>query len=295
MLSRVVVQSENPFYLELANARPDDSIIVNRIEGLDPPDIDLFVGDYARDGGFYSGRRVGKRNPVLYLSLNPNFALGETVSGLRELLYRAFIDPNVAGDDVRVELQDDERATRYFTGYTEKIESSIFDKETDVTISMLCPNPYLLSVDESTFNVGGTTIPFLYSGTAETGLEIKVLVTSATNIVTLVLNSVWVMTLNLPTGFEPGDLIYVNTRKGERKIQLTRGGTIGSDGVISGGVTPDIYYTLTADSKWLELHKLPINSGNPTGQSTLVVYGADSSSAVANIKQIKFRAAWWGV
>ena len=50
MLTRVDVQSENPFYLQIRDARPSDSIHVAKIEGLGPPDIDIQMGDYARDG-----------------------------------------------------------------------------------------------------------------------------------------------------------------------------------------------------------------------------------------------------
>lgn len=283
MLSRVVVQSENPFYLEIENAKPDDSIILDRIEGLDPPDIDLFVGDYARDGGFYSGRRVGKRNPVFYFTLNPNYSQGETVSGLRELLYRAFIDPLVVGDAVRVELQDTSRPTRYFTGYAEKIESAIFAKETEMVVSMLCPNPYLYDTTESIVNSGGaSTVPFEYSGTAETGLEIKVDMSAGSDALTLQLNDIWFMTLNYT--FLGGDTVYINTRRGERKIEATRD-----------GVTTDIYYTLSAESRWLELHRLATTELNPTGENTLKVYGETPADTVANIRQIKSRAAWWAI
>jgi hypothetical protein len=306
MLSRVVVnahqpnlQSEFELTLELENARPDDSIIVDKIDGLDPPDIDLYLGDYARDGGYYSGRRVGKRNPVFHLTLNPNYAEDETVSDLREALYRAFIDPRAAGDDVRVDLIDDRKPPRYFSGFTEKIESPIFAKETELVVSMVCPNPYIFNVEESELNVNGVTIPFLYEGTAETGVEAKFVITSNTSVLTIVVNGGLPMVLNY--SFLKDDIVYINTRRGERKIQLTRGvqgnpASISSTGLISGGVTSSILYALSQDSRWLELHRVPPNPAtNPLGQSLMSAYGYSPTNTIANIKQIKSRGAWWGI
>jgi len=287
MLSRVVVQSETPLYLELENARPSDPIIVDKIDGLDPPDIDLFLGDYARDGGWYSGRRVGKRNPVFALTLNPDpdheNPENHTVANIRERLYRAFIDPRRVGDDVRVDLIDDEKPPRYLSGFTEKLESGIFSKETEMTISMICPNPYIYNVDETVKDSNGPTVLFPYEGTAETGVEVYLTITSNTPVVSVKINDGIPITLNF--AFQTGDLIYINTRRGERKIRLTRG-----------GVDSNILYSMTADSRWLELHRVvPIPISNPLGLSTMVVYGSSLSNSIANITKIKSRGAWWGI
>lgn len=107
MLTRIDVDSENPFYIPILGAAPKDSLMVRTITGLNPPDKDLFIGDYARDGGSYQGRRVGQRNVVMILDINPNPALGETVSGWRELLYKAFDDPLPDADSVQLTLKDD--------------------------------------------------------------------------------------------------------------------------------------------------------------------------------------------
>lgn len=302
MLSRVVVQSENPLYLELENARPDDSIIVDKIDGLDPPDIDLFLGDYARDGGYYNGRRVAKRNPVFYLTINPKHSENETVSDIRERLYRAFIDPRAAGDDVRIDLFDDVKPPRYISGYSEKIESPIFAKETELTVSMVCPNPYIYNVDETIVNSNGPTVPFEYAGSAETGFEILGQFTGATNIMNLtksVFGSVFnsqALSLTYPPGFLSGDVIYINTRRGERAVRMYRGATITNlnaptmTDVISDGTEYNLLYALSPTSEWLDLHRPPATSTNPNSQLRL-----QAVTANLNIKQIRSRGAWWGI
>src|SRR5688500_12071057 len=118
MLTSVDVQSENPFVLEIRNAMPTDSVIVEKIEGLGPPDVDLFMGDYARDGGYYSGRRVPPRNVTFTLRVNPNYKVNESVSGLRNMLYKAFMDPFTNTDGLSFILHDDELPDRFVQGHT---------------------------------------------------------------------------------------------------------------------------------------------------------------------------------
>lgn len=277
MLTRVDVQSETPFYLNVRDASPTDSIIVDSITGLDPPDLDLFLGEYARDGGFYSGRRVGPRNVVFNLVLNPNFSLGETVSGLRSMLYRAFIDPYLDDDMLQILLHDDSQPVRYVSGLAEKIETPIFAKETDVQISMMCPNPYILDYNAKSILNGSKSVEFVYTGTAETGFEIRMSLTSATNVLNLTMNGESTFKLNYP--FLAGDTVVANSVRGQRKIYLQRGST-----------TSSIYYAQDPKSKWLDIHA-------PT--NLLEVYGALDTDGnpidVADISEINFRPTYWGV
>lgn len=272
MLTRVDVQSENPFFLNIRDARPTDSIIVEKIEGLNPPDIDLFIGDYARDGGSYGGRRVPPRDVTFTLQYNPNYKNNESVSGLRTMLYKAFLDPYSADDNLKIVLHDDEVPDRYFTGYTSKFEGDLFSDETIAQIVMRCPNPYLLDSAETLTGSNGPSHIFQYHGTAETGFETGITVTSPTNVLNLDLNGKR-MTLTYP--FVTNDLVSIDTQRGFRRIQVIR------------GTTTDILYAMTSPpSSWLELH----NKDN-----LIKVYGETASSNVANIIMVRFRAQHWGV
>jgi hypothetical protein len=268
MLTRVIVNNENPLGLKIRDARPTDSIIVEKIDGLHPPAIDLFLGDYARDGGYYSGRRVGNRNIVLTLKINPNYALDETVDGLRQMLYRAFIEPRLAGDDLELILEDDTLQDRITTGYVEKFEADPFSADLSVQISIICPNPYLLDrVEKEVLANGPTVTKVLYTGTAEAGLEIEAEFTSSSASLVFGMNGKNLTTLNY--GFQQGDRVFVNSRPGEKRIQVLRA-----------GVYTDILYSMTATSEWMQLHA-PSNTFFTVGP--------------ANIKSIKYRPTHWGI
>lgn len=276
MLTQIGVEFEgDELIIPILGVSPKESLLVRKITGLSPPDVDLFIGDYARDGGTYQGRRVGNRNPVMTMDLNPNPALGETISGLREMLYKAFVDPLVDADYVKVNLYDDLLDMRYFVGYTEKFETEIFDVETLAQISMICPDPYLRDDVETvlTHATGWTTVPFTYAGTAETGFLTKIYLSGTTPVLTLDNNG---KTMVLEHSFGSGDIVTINTVRGQRSITLDN------------GVDPEfsIVASLTPASPWLELH---------SQANTLKVYGATTASLPAAIRELRYTQSYWGV
>ena len=289
MLTKIDVDSENAFFLPILGVTPKDSLLIRQVTGLNSADINLFIGDYARDGGIYQGRRVGNRNIVLTIDLNPNPALGETVSGLRELLYKAFLDPQVDADYIKLAFHDDTGNVRYLVGYTEKIETDIFSPETTVQISIICPDPYLRDEVETTLeNTPGwiTVPPFTYQGTADTGFEVEIVINTATPTLTLSNNSVTDTTTDplynqgrmiITRDFVVGDSVYINTNRGSRDIILTPSG--GGDPIsLIGGLSPL--------SPWLELH---------SQSNVMKVAGATPTSVVAAITSLKYRPAYWGI
>jgi phage-related protein len=272
MLTSVDVQSENPFVLEIRDAKPTDSIIVEKIEGLGPPDVDLFMGDYARDGGSYSGRRVPPRNVTFTLRINPNYKENESVSGLRDMLYKAFMDPFTDADSLPFILHDDELPDRFIEAHTEKFDTDIFSGETLATIAMRCPNPYILDVEWTSLAASGSSLPFQYDGNAGAGIQLEVEFTTSSSITTIELNGKKLF-LNYP--FLTDDVLFIDTRRGYRKIQVTRGSE-----------TTDILYALDPDSVWLELHSLA---------NLIKLYGEVTTDIPGNFTDVTFRTAYWGI
>lgn len=267
--------SEKSLALPILGVTPKDSLLIRKVTGLNPPDIDLFIGEYARDGGSYQGRRVGNRNVVMTLDLNPNPALGETISGLRDLLYKTFVDPLVNADFIELVLHDEEGRVRNIVGYTEKFETEIFDIETMAQISMICPDPYIRDLAETVLtNPSGTwvSVPFTYGGTAETGFKAQIDISANTPVLNIKNNG---RTMTITHNFLTGDVVYVNTIRGERDINYTRA-----------GVNAPLIAKLSATSPWLELH---------AQANTMNVHGTLPDDLVAGVKTISYRASYWGV
>lgn len=275
MLTRIDVDSENAFYVPILGASPKDSLLIRSIAGLGPPDVDLFIGDYARDGGFYQGRRVAKRNVVFTFDLNPNPALGETVAGLRALLYKAFVDPQVDADYIKINLHDDEGRVRYLVGYTEKFEAEPFSVETVCQISIVCPDPYIRDNVKTVLTdpTGWVTVPFAYTGTAETGFEVEITITAPTSVLTLENNG---KTMIISRNFFAGDVVKINTNRGSRSLTVTH----------PGSTTEPLIAGLSPLSPWLELH---------SQSNVMKVYGETQSDIVGAVKSLSYTQSYWGV
>jgi Siphovirus-type tail component, C-terminal domain len=271
MLQQVVLQTASPMTLNIDGADPDEILIIQSISGLSGAKVDLYTGDYARDGGYYQGRRAQKLNPVFHFKLNPNYKDDIEVSDIREILYRMFLEPMAKQDGVHVRLIDDRQPERYFIGYTETIETESFTKDQTAAVSMITVDPYIRSsdpVDQS--NAGGwNDIPsIVYDGSAATGLEVTLKVLAATSQLTIDLNG---DKMTLLKAFAINDIVYVNTIQGSRAIKRN-------------GV--DIMAALTPDSVWLQLNER---------DNHLKVYGSAVGDGRVTIIEYKYRGAWWGI
>lgn len=271
MLKQAILQSSTPLVLNISDADPSEILVLKGISGLTPADVTLFTGDYARDGGYYQGRRVAKRNPVFKLKINPNYVQDIEVSDIRELLYRTFYEPQALTDGLQVTLVDDRKPDRYFICYTEKWDGDIFEESPDAQISTISVDPFLKSVDITTESdpVGWVTKPFTYDGSADAGFETTIKITSATPQLTLDLNG---ETMVIFASLAINDLVYINTKPGERKI-------------LKNGVT-SLLGGLSSQSRWLTI-KQPSN--------TFKVYGSVAPETVAAMQSYSYRSNWWGV
>ena len=272
MITQVDFMSENSFFVPVHGAKPKDSLHIRKIAGLDPPDPTLFIGEYSRDGGTYQGRRVAPRNVVITMDMNPNPALGETVSGLRAMLHKAFMEPLVYSDHMQVIFHDEYGRERYLVGYVEKYEDDLFDSDTMVQISLICPDPFIRDLQPSLFqNLSGgwVVVPFDYLGTARTGFEVTINIVDATSVLTLDNNG---YTMVIERNFVPGDQIKLVTTRGSRQITLN-----GTESIVA---------ALTPESPWLELH---------SQSNSMKIYGATTLDLVANISELRYIQAYWGM
>lgn len=271
MLQQVVLQTTPPTTLNIDAVDPDEIIIVKSISGLDPADLTLFTGEFARSGGYYQGRRLAQRNPVFNLKLNPDYPNDVEVSDLREMLYSWFLEPSASSDGLQVILKDDRKPDRYFVGYTEKIPSDIFSDKPTAQVSMICVEPMLLSVTATAgaLAAGWTSKIQAYAGSAKTGLSMTLLVKTATPQVIVDLDGV---TMTLTKAFAVNDVITINTVEGSRSIRQN-----GSD----------IMATLSSTSKWVKLRK-----GNP---NLLRIHGGVVNDGKVVMTSYTYQEAWWGI
>lgn len=270
MLTQVVLQTSNPMTFNIEGVNPDDILIIKSISGLTSTAPTLFTGDFARDGGYYQGRRSGKRNVVITFKMNPDYANNIEVSDIRELVYRAFHEPSPTSDGVKVLLKDDRKPDRYFIGYTETIDSSQFEKSQTIMVSMVVTDAYLRSDALVSQFVDTTATTIAYNGSADTGIEMFLRFNYNTQYFNVLINGER-MFMYRASGFTAGHVLTINTNFGSRRVRVQSSDIAGSLGV---------------GSKFQQL-----TQPNNSFQSYALSPGDNGLS----LTSYNYRSAWWGI
>lgn len=153
-----------------------DLIQIRNIEGLGPAKANVNTVPFGSvDGSSYVGGLVETRNIVITVGLNPDWDAW-SMEALRRLLYAYFMPKQ------RVRLvfnSSDDLPAVEITGYTETVEPSLFSKDGEFVVSILCPDPYFTAVEPTLvtgfFTNGQGWHDIQYDGNIETGINVKVL------------------------------------------------------------------------------------------------------------------------
>lgn len=178
MITKMEVFSASPSApeLPLGGFMPnDDPVQIKNIEGLGPVKAEITSTAYATGRGeLPQGSFVGKRNIVLTLGFNPNWAEQQTMSSLRQILYRYLMPQQWT----KLRFFSQELPTVDIEGIVESIEPNIFSQDPEVQVSILCHKPDFVEADATILTgvVDDGTIEtvFNYIGTIPTGFELLV-------------------------------------------------------------------------------------------------------------------------
>lgn len=153
----------------------DDPIVMRNIEGLGPVKADISSTPLASGRGEVpQGSSTGKRNIVLTLGLNPDWAGNQTMSSLRQQLYRYLLPEQWT----KLRIYSDELPVVDIEGIVESFEPNIFSQDPELQVSILCHQPDFIAV-EAEIKVSSivdiwTPESFEYVGTVPTGFELQI-------------------------------------------------------------------------------------------------------------------------
>ena len=179
MINKLEIFSQYPGASELLlsgfDGPSNDPIVMRNIEGLGPVKADIVSTQSASGRGeFPQGSSTGKRNIVLTLGLNPDWAGSQTMSSLRQQLYRYLLPEQWT----KLRIYSDELPTVDIEGIVESFEPNIFSQDPEMQVSILCHQPDFVSI-EAEVKVSSivdiwTPEPFEYVGTVPTGFELQI-------------------------------------------------------------------------------------------------------------------------
>lgn len=245
MLTKVEVLTEQGVLLTLPLQDITQGYSVQDIDGLDPVKATIVSSAFAQmDGEQYQSSRREKRNIILTLGYEPDYAVG-TVQDLRKKLYSFFMPKQ------RVLLrffQTGEPMLQIY-GRVESLVSPKFAKEPQAVISMLCFDPDFYN-PTPTVLAGNTTSSTVeqqhtYDGSVETGILFKLLV-NRNDVTEFSIyhrppdDSLRQLDFSVATPFQSGDILSISTIPGNKYATLTRG-----------GVDTSLLYGISPQSNWI--------------------------------------------
>lgn len=246
MLEKVEVRTDQGLLLTLPLQNVSSGFVVESIDGLDPVKATIVSSAFAQlDGEQYQSSRREKRNIILTLGIEPDYAI-TNVADLRRQLYNFFMPKS------RVQFrffQTGEPVLEIY-GRVESFDSSKFTKEPSAVISVLCFDPDFYTqqsvVIEGTTTSSSVVTTHNYEGTVETGFLFSLLIDRAITEFTIYHSpaddSLRSLGFSVATSLEAGDVLKISTQPGNKYVTLTRAGV---DSSYLFGVSPQ--------SNWINL------------------------------------------
>lgn len=260
--------------LELSNPW-STGIAITKIEGLGPVKADINTTSISSgDGDRFNSARIGTRNIVFTFRL---LETPTTVEDSRQKTYKYF----PVKTNVTLLIETDNRLCQ-ISGHVESNKPNIFSEEEDTQVSIICPNPYFISMDNGgsnkvvfygseptfyfPFSNESLTEPLIefgniklrqeeivpYDGDSQVGFIIKMHALGEVRQITIY-NTKTRETMKIDTdlleditgnGILAGDNITISTVKGDKYITLLRDGK-----------ETNILNALGKDIDWFQLSK----------------------------------------
>lgn len=257
MIRSVWVKNQNGKYLELdlRTSGDDLGVLIFNLEGLGSPNAAInSTGGPSFDGARVNSVRAEARNIVLSLAIPVQ---GEKEEEAKALIYEFFPVKQEITLGIRTDVRD-----VYTKAYVETSEFNQFTKVENVTVSMVCPEPYMVDMSEREINITPdsgiplfsfpfsnesliyntiemgwlTDIPsgFLsYSDGVSAGAQIDLLfLENAGNVTIRNNNGSQMMTIDISLAeahfgspIQAGDRIEIDTRIGQKSITFIRDNT----------------------------------------------------------------------
>ncbi|MSA02905.1 phage tail family protein [Lactonifactor sp. BIOML-A3] len=225
------------------------------IDGLNPPTATINASESAAfDGSLFNGSRLGVRSLVITIRINPDIELN------RINLYRYIRSKEY----IKVYYKNGTRDV-FIEGYVETFECDLFSDKEQAQISILCPRPYframqtvitdffnVIKMFHFPFAIEAAGIPFselegnlfksiVNEGDVACGVRIELRATG--EVVTPKIYNVdtrgyFIVNITM----KAGDVITINTVRGEKYIEFT-----------AGGVTTNIINKVQRGSEWFQL------------------------------------------
>jgi hypothetical protein len=244
MLTKLEVRTSSGALLVLPLDDISDGLVLENVDGLDPVKATIVTSSFAQqDGTQYHSSRRDDRNITIKLGLEPDY-ISTTVRDLRLRVYNYFMPKS----EVKLRFYMSDGLVVEILGRVESCETSLFSKEPEMDISVVCFDPDLIDLNLVTVagNTTSTTtsIPVTYDGTTDTGVTFTLNVNRTLTQFTIYHNAPdgSLRLMDFAAALVAGDVVKISTVSGSKGATLTRGGTNSS-----------LLYAVSPQANWTAL------------------------------------------
>lgn len=219
----------NIFSFGTSNISSTDKYLVKTIVGLDADEVHRkFYGFGSYTGSQFYRYGITKREIIIRAVLNPNYSINETISDIRDDLYRS-ISSSRSGL-VNLLFTSGGAAVATISGFITKFEVPYFQQVPELQITINCPDPMLRGYNPVEYESGEleTSNPIFVSdslSTAPHGLSFSVDFTATEPYFSLQddpTNPEWEFKITPNGGFISGDRLVVSSEYNTKTVYMTR-------------------------------------------------------------------------
>lgn len=142
--------SVNVLNLNFRDPTNQSPYMIKDITGLDAEEIipKFYSTDFSNKK--YFDLSLNRREIVMLIGLNPNFALGQSTASLRDTLYKLIAASRTGA--IKLIFKDGNATKAQISGFITKIESLSFTKTPEVKLTIHCEEGLLKATEETSFN-----------------------------------------------------------------------------------------------------------------------------------------------
>lgn len=219
------------------------------VSGITPPKANVNTAELASmDGSAFNSSKLQNRNIVLTIQPTGNVEQG------RLTLYQYF----KVKQPVSLEIITANRDV-IIDGYIENMEIDVNANPQTVQISIICPDPWFKAKTPQVINLDTNPKTIASASDDEVGAIFTATMSGAVEN-PVITDSTTAQSFGLTYTFQSGDILTINTRRGEKAVSVNRSGTI-----------TNLLNYITATTKWIAL---------ATGNNSI---GYNADSGVANM------------
>ena len=203
-----IAKIENKSGQSVTLSQNETAYQIMSITGLNPSPAQINLSEsVTMSGGRFNSAHVGSRNIVINMKLNGN------AEANRIALYNMFRP----GDPCKFYFQNGTRNVR-ISGYVELCDVGLFEQSQQMSVSIICPEPYFNALTKTTYGVAGAAAQISNGSDVSIGFEVDAYFNQAANKIKITKAATGEF-IEITNSFAATNSAYISTIIGQKTVK----------------------------------------------------------------------------